>query len=228
MNRHPHHGVHGHLAGPESAVAATLDLLALRVPRETVAARLREGEPERARELTKAALFLVTLLGAMFSFVAWEVSGPRLAGMVAAAFLAALPLALLLARRGASRASARWQGLSWGQSVSYLCRTHGLVVLTPEALALQWRDKPGDGGVIWKAAWIKAVSYDPGPHALRVETIKVTGAHSASWQERYHLPLPGQVPRGQGEVLADLFHMLWTQRECQPSEAARAWLADRA
>ncbi|HJV49032.1 MAG TPA: hypothetical protein VJ549_07135 [Geothrix sp.] len=231
MNRRFRKPSHDHRStGPADLPlhAPTLEMLDLKVPRAVVETRIREREPHIAQTHARAALIISIILALVLGFLAWELSGLRLALVLVGCTLPFVPLATHAARRDATRISARWRALPWDHCVSFICKEYGLVHMSPEALAMEWHVKPNDGGVIWKPRWIGGVTYEPDRHLIRVETIKVYGAHSSSWQERYWFGLPGEVEAGQGQVIADIFHMLWAHEARQPTPAARAWLADQS
>ncbi|HEX9080726.1 MAG TPA: hypothetical protein VF768_00535 [Holophagaceae bacterium] len=209
---------------PDLEVA--LDLLDLQVPPSVVAARLRSAEPLLVAGQVRGARILTGLLALLAGLLAWELAGPRWTGSLAAGLLLLLPVAGALARRSAQRIHARWRALPWDRCVSFLCPDYGLVHLSREALAIEWPYGRDQGGMIWNPKWIGAVRYDPSRHALVVETVKVHGVHSSSWQEHYTFKLPGSVTPGQGLVLADLFHLIWTHEDRRSSAAAKAWLAE--
>lgn len=221
------HGPRPALAQAQPASTAILERFGLKASPADVEGRIRDMEPRIARMNTRGALILSAILTTVLGFLAWELSGSRLALLLVGCALPFIPLVVLAARRGAVRACSRWRNLPWDQAVSFLCEEHGLVHLSRNALAMEWHVKPHDGGVIWKPAWIGGVYYEPGRHRIRVETIKVHGAHSSSWQERYWFRLPGTVEPGLGQAIADVFHMLWTHEGRQPTEAAKAWMAGR-
>jgi hypothetical protein len=217
----------GRKTGSDEAVTeAMVAMLDLRVAQDQVEARIRGRVLTTARQVWPAAAFFTAIIAVAFGFVAFTLGGFRAALILVACILVLIPLGAWLGWRNAgARIAARWRALPWDRGVSFICPTHGLVLLSKKCLALEWYPNPGGGGTIWKSKWLRKVNYDRAGHALVIETVKVYGPHSFSWQEHYTLRLPDSVAQGQAEAIADVFHMLWAGEQRLPTPAAKSWLS---
>ncbi|MBI1751561.1 MAG: hypothetical protein HY014_16870 [Acidobacteria bacterium] len=74
-----------------------------KAPPADVEGRIRDMEPRIARMNTRGALILSAILTAILGFLAWELSGTRLALLLTGCALPFIPLVVLAARRGAAQ-----------------------------------------------------------------------------------------------------------------------------
>ena len=218
MTRHP---VPGNRAGHHAVAPldSVFDRLALRAAPEVIEARLRAFEAQYARRMVPA----VTCIAIVFSILAgpmvWGAGGIRLAACVVGGLFLLIPIAKLVARRDAATLVARLHQLPWERAVSWVNDQRGLVLMSEMGVATE------SPNAFFGMDRITGVTYDAGGHAIRVVTRPVRTGR-IDHQENLLLKLPGAVPAGQGEAIADTFHMLWTRQQREPSRAAAEWLKD--